>query len=309
MKAPADLVTWKEAREFLDRRFAQYRYQAIQRISEREPCHRAVALRVIDEQWIAAIAALRAILLPQKRRSHFYRPTQTRNATVGGKPKTRPRASIHLRRARGLTRKQRGYVRSHHKGAYTPKTRRGRPRTISLLPPEKQKAVRADRKRKARAKAKAANDARRKASGLKVYSPRRSKEQRARDDARRRERTLAIRAARAAVSVQMAAKHAARGWGGPTYRFHDDRPNHDPSYAYRRPFSRRRATVKMAAKGQHRTRYPTTLTERLAYSALLIARRAKIDQLRSKHLRGYWEKVHSLSDPALKIFGTSQRFF
>ncbi|NBX24311.1 MAG: hypothetical protein EBR52_09495, partial [Microbacteriaceae bacterium] len=95
----ADLVTYYEARAFLDRRFSQFRYQAVNQLNPDEPTHAAVALRVIDKQWASAARALRLMLLPQRRRrKKLYRPVATRNPVLRSGPKVRVRRSIAWRR-------------------------------------------------------------------------------------------------------------------------------------------------------------------------------------------------------------------
>lgn len=286
-----NLATYYEALKFLDRRFQQFRQKSVDRM-EGEPAAQAVALRVINNRWTKARLELKRALLPQKDRAHNYRPVRTVNPTVGGEKKVKPRNSLVQRQLRGGTRKQRrkGGLgsrdgRSHHKGKYSPinvPVRRGRPRTVSLWSPERQKAHRKLLRAKRRAADRAATDKDRRGRNWREYPfPRRTPEEvKAHRDAMKKY-SWAIWTARIIV-------------GGLRHRWIDQRHNHDKFYGYSAPVTRKRATSAQAslnkhckrdgshgAGGRHGKPHPSGMLARILASAK-----------KSKHMRGYWRQVH-----------------
>jgi len=286
------LWTWAEAREFLDRRFAQFRYEALQDIEDDNPCAAAVALRVINGEWQRTKLILEQALLP-RRRVKRYEPTRTVSPTCAGREKVLYRDSELARTRHGLVseRRKKGKngkpARSHHKGTYVSDGKRGRPRTTSLLPVEEQREKRRKQRASRAAKARAATAARRRESGLKPYAPRRAPEVVARERAKKAARTERIRAARRAITAELK---------GQRWRFKDDRKNHDVRYAYEAPKPRQRATAKQLARKRPQ-RFKRTAPVRLDGDDLekIVKRRLKSDAARAKHMRGYWRRVRMLA--------------
>lgn len=225
---------------------------------------------------------LAKMVLPQKRRRHYYRPVRTLNPKCGNREKTKVRNSITQKRRQGRLVNQRPDGKPSRRGSQN--GRIGRPRTTSLLSPEKQREKRKRQRARRVAKKRAETAARRRAAGLKPYRQRRSAEVVARERAHKAQRTEAIRAARITLM----------GDGGSGWRFKDERQNHDARYGYGAPKPRQRATAKQVAAGiRFKRTEPVVLDARDVWR--MANRRVKSDATRAKHMRGYWRKVHALA--------------
>ena len=275
LRTRSDLVTWEDARDFIDFRCYELRQRAFNMWAS-DPCQLAIFLQVLSRKWTAAAFDLKKLLLGRKRKSPQYQLTRTLAPKSSGRNKTLARRSSVNRRRKHFRRTDEDWKRSHHKGSYTPnQPTRGRPKVSA----SHRKATKRRAELKRLSKEHDATSKARIASGLKPYSRLSATARHAREQ-RRREHTQRIQSARATIRLL--------NFG---HRFKDRRSNHDVRYAYLPPMPRQRSKPG-GRKHYHRA---AGATGRKNATTLLAIRAALATATRSAHLRGYWREVHHLA--------------
>lgn len=228
-RTKAGVVTWLEARRFIDRNLATFREEI--NVSGMDVYSKAIALRELMRVWRAANLVLVRIRLPKRMRRGKRVLDEAYTVFAGDK--------VTLRRSR----KRKGPVRSrrkgrsHHKGEYFPTNVKDGVPIVGR--PKKYKDADAA---KAGARVRARRSYLRRTKGRKRYvtTDKETREKRA-------EFLSRLKAARAEVRAEMAGERVGRAIGD-FFLHRDKRHNHRTDYGYEAPHPRLRRTAAQAKR-------------------------------------------------------------